>query len=77
VIETTQVDTVPFCEVTAAFAAIEGEGEGDGPLAYWQATHAAYCARGCARIGRTPDARMPVACEQFRVVFCPPQDAAA
>lgn len=74
IIETTQVDTVPFCEVTATFAAIEGEG--DGSLDYWRSAHAAYYARECARIGRTPDARMPVACEQFRVVFLPPQDAA-
>jgi len=69
VIETTQVDITPFAEVTAEFAAVEGEG--DGSLEYWRKGHTAYYARECARIGRTPDPSMPIACERFRVVYCP------
>ncbi len=66
VIETLSVDVRPFNEVSAEFAAIEGEG--DGSLAYWQQEHRAYYSRECERAGRTFDERMPVACECFRVV---------
>ena len=69
VIETTQVDITPFSEVTAEFAAAEGEG--DGSLEYWRQAHIAYSARECARIGQSPTPSMPVACERFRVVYCP------
>jgi uncharacterized protein YhfF len=67
VIETKQVEIVPFEEVSEEFAAIEGEG--DGSLEYWRKAHEAYFERECKRIGRTPEARMPVVCEQFEVVF--------
>jgi uncharacterized protein YhfF len=67
VIETKQVEIVPFEEVSEEFAAIEGEG--DGSLEYWRNAHEAYFERECKRIGRTPEARMPVVCEQFEVVF--------
>jgi uncharacterized protein YhfF len=69
VIETECVDIVPFCEVTAEFAAVEGEG--DGSLQYWQRAHASYFSRECGRIGREPSPGMPVACERFRVVYAP------
>ncbi|MDI4634570.1 ASCH domain-containing protein [Pelomonas sp. V22] len=75
VIETTQVDITPFSEVTAEFAAVEGEG--DGSLQYWREAHAAYYARECVRIGRVPGPSMPVACERFKVVYCPSIDNAA
>ena len=67
IIETTQVEVVPFEEVSAAFAATEGEG--DKSLRYWRRAHWAYLGRECARIGRTPDQRMPVLCERFTVVY--------
>ena len=67
VIETRQVDIVPFSEVGAEFAAAEGEG--DGSLAYWRRAHEAFFGRECQRIGRTPEAHMPVVCERFEVVF--------
>lgn len=67
IIETVQVDVVPFDEVTAEFAAVEGEG--DGSLEFWRHEHASAFSRECARIGRVFDERMPVACERFRVVF--------
>jgi len=40
VIETQSVDVVPFREVTAEFAAAEGEG--DGSLSYWREAHRRY-----------------------------------
>lgn len=69
VIETRQVDVVPFDEVTSEFAAVEGEG--DRSLAYWRRVHEVYFDRECARIGRTPEANMPVICERFEVVYRP------
>jgi len=71
VIETLAVDVVPFDEVTAGFAAVEGEG--DGSLAYWRQGHTEYFARECGRIGRTPSGAMLVACERFVVVYQPPR----
>lgn len=69
VIETLAVDVMPFAEVDAEFAAVEGEG--DGSLAFWQDAHRRYFQRESAEAGRTFDERMPVACERFRVVFRP------
>jgi uncharacterized protein YhfF len=67
VIETLQVEVLPFDQVTAEFAAIEGEG--DGSLDYWRRVHWAYFGRECARVGREPSLTMPVACERFDVVY--------
>ena len=72
IIETTRVDIVPFDEVTAEFAAVEGEG--DGSLAYWRRVHEAYYARVLAGTRFTPEPDMPIVCQRFRVVF--PEDAA-
>ena len=66
VVETIAVDVVPFEDVSAEFAAVEGEG--DGSLAYWREAHWAYFGRECARIGKQPGVRMPVACERFEVI---------
>ena len=74
VIETVQVDVVPFDEVTAEFAAAEGEG--DGTLEFWRQEHASAFSRECARIGRVFNEGMLVACERFRVVFTGSQSAA-
>ena len=67
IIETTQVDVLPFDQVTAEFAAIEGEG--DGSLAYWQDAHRAYFTRECERAGRRFSEDLLLACEQFRVMW--------
>lgn len=69
VIETRSVAIVPFEEVTAAFAAAEGEG--DGSLAFWQDGHRRYFSRECAAAGRVFSERMPVACEHFELVYRP------
>jgi uncharacterized protein YhfF len=67
IIETRAIEAVPFEEVTAEFAAIEGEG--DGSLRYWSEGHWRYFTRECQRIGREPDKRMPVLCKRFELVF--------
>ena len=66
VIETIGVEVEQFARVTAAFAALEGEG--DGSLAYWRRVHRDYFGRECARIGRAFSDNLPVACERFGVV---------
>jgi uncharacterized protein YhfF len=67
VIETVSVAVVPFEEVSAEFAAAEGEG--NGSLDYWRTVHWEYFLRECARIGRKPHAAMPVLCEHFEVIY--------
>jgi len=70
----TEVSIVPFCEVSAEYAAVEGEG--DGSLAYWQAAHWDYFGRECARIGREPARTMPVVCSVFVVLSVVPAASA-
>ncbi|MEL7974255.1 ASCH domain-containing protein [Isoptericola sp. F-RaC21] len=66
-IRTTQVETVPFAEVTAEHAAAEGEG--DRSLADWREGHERYWRRTLAQIGREFDPTMPVVCERFKVLY--------
>lgn len=67
VLEYTAVEIVPFGEVTAEFAATEGEG--DGSLTWWRDAHWRYFSRRCAVLGREPSEDMPVVCERFRLVW--------
>lgn len=67
VIETTEVTVVPFDEVDADFA--REEGEGDLSLAYWREAHWRYFSRALPKIGRAADAKMPLVCERFRLVY--------
>lgn len=67
VIETTNVDVVPYEKVSEAFAAAEREG--DGSLRYWREVHWLYFSRECKRLDKGPSLQMPVVCEQFRVVY--------
>jgi uncharacterized protein YhfF len=67
VIETLAVETVPFEQVTAQFAATEGEG--DGSLDHWRRVHWEFFGRECGRLGRERSADMPVLCETFQVVY--------
>ena len=66
IIETTSTAVTAFCDVGAAFAAAEGEG--DGSLDHWRAEHWSAFGRECLRLGKRPSARMPVVCEHFVVV---------
>lgn len=74
VIRTESVQVLPFNEVTAAFAAAEGEG--DGSLAYWQEAHREFFTRECAQAGREFSEQMLIACEHFSVVYRGAQEAA-
>jgi len=67
IIESTVVDIVPFNEVSAEFAAIEGEG--DHSLAFWRKVHWQYFGRECQRLNKIATQVMPVVCEQFKVVY--------
>ena len=66
VIETLAIEVLPFEQVSAEFAAAEGEG--DGSLSYWRRVHWDYFGRECARVGRAPSLVMPVVCERFGVI---------
>jgi len=67
VIRTTAVTVVPFIEVTPEHAIAEGEG--DGSLEAWRATHWMYYHRELAGTPFVPTELMPVVCEQFTVVY--------
>lgn len=67
VIETTEIEIHPFNEVSARFAA--DEGEGDLSLEYWRAAHWSYFSRALPKIGRQPSLDMPLVCERFRLVY--------
>jgi uncharacterized protein YhfF len=70
----TRVEVLPYREVSAEYAAIEGEG--DGSLDYWREAHWHYFSRVCASIGKVPAQDMPVVCGVFDVmhVLHVPQD---
>lgn len=67
IIELRQVVTVPFIDVSAAFAATEGEG--DGSLAHWRVAHRRYFTKVCARLGGSFNELTPVICQSFRLVW--------
>lgn len=62
----TSVEIMPYLEVGAEYAAIEGEG--DGSLEYWRTAHWAFFSRECHRLGREPHHTMPVICSVFEVL---------
>ncbi|MBQ2952137.1 MAG: ASCH domain-containing protein [Clostridia bacterium] len=67
IVRTTQVSIIPFCRVSAAFAAREGEG--DLSLAWWRQVHESYFTRVMSEAGLTFTHDMPVVCEEFEVVY--------
>lgn len=67
VIRTTSVEVIPFGDVSAEFAAIEGEG--DGSLEFWREAHTAAFGRELAAAGLTLEPDMLVVCQVFDVVF--------
>lgn len=60
-------EVIEYNQVTAEYAALEGEG--DGSLAYWRKAHWIFFGRECRRIGREPTETMPVICTVFEVVL--------
>lgn len=67
VIVTTKLEETTFKEVTAEFAATEGEG--DGSLAYWRAGHIKFFTREYEKCGLVFHEDIPVLCETFKVVY--------
>jgi uncharacterized protein YhfF len=67
IIETRQVDVVPFDEVDADFA--RAEGEGDGSLAFWVRVHREFFMRECAMAGIVFEEDMLVVCERFALLW--------
>ncbi len=67
IVETTEVRTITFVEVDAAFAF--DEGEGDRSLAYWRRAHERFFSRTLPGIGKTFSETTPVVCERFKKVY--------
>jgi len=67
VIETINVNIIPFNEVSAEFAATEGET--DPSLAYWRKCHWREFAAACEQLGWEANETMPVICEEIKVVY--------
>jgi len=67
IIETTKIDPTPYNEITAEFAATEGEG--DKSLAYWKRVHEAYYSREMAPYNEKFDENMIIVCEYFKTIY--------
>ena len=69
-IRTTSVAVVPFDEVDAEFARLEGEG--DLSLDYWRQEHERYWRRALPQIGHEFSPTMNVICETFELLYPKP-----
>ncbi len=67
VIQTTNIEIVPFKEVPAKQAFKEGEG--DRSLAYWRDVHEEFFTNELSKYGLTFTEDMLVVCEEFEVVY--------
>ena len=67
IIQTTEVNVVPFNEVDKDHA--YQEGEGDRSLAFWRKVHWKFFTAECESLGIAPNDEMPVVCEKFKLVF--------
>ena len=67
VIRTTCLRLIPFCQVDAALAAREGEG--DLSLAYWQRVHRDFFEKELAPYGERFDEGMELIFEEFELVY--------
>lgn len=70
VIETTEIRTIPFDEVTADYA-WDG-GEGDRSLASWREMYWNLIERECERLAMEPNPKTPLLMERFRLVYAAP-----
>jgi len=66
-IETIRIDSYPFGKVPAAFAAVEGEG--DGSLEYWKRVHREAFGREAELLNIDFSDESQVLCEEFRVIY--------
>lgn len=67
VIETTNVDIIPFKDVPEEFAALEGEG--DLSLEFWRREHKRFFTDELKQIGMEFNEDILVVCESFKVVY--------
>lgn len=65
--ETTSVEIVPFDEVTAEHAYLEGEG--DRTLSYWRDVHEEFFKKELAAFNQAFHNKIPVVCERFKVIY--------
>ena len=70
ILETTEVQVIPYDEVGEEWA-IDG-GEGDQTLASWRRIYWDFIVSECAKIGREPSKKAPLVMERFRVVYREP-----
>jgi len=66
-IETIQVNVIPFEDVDAQFA--YDEGEDDRTLDSWRREHWKFFSRYLVELNRQPEMDMPLVCERFRLVL--------
>lgn len=67
VIQTTNIDVVPFNDVTSEFAVTEGEE--DSSIENWREYHWKEFSQQCKRLNLSPSETMPVICKGIRVVY--------
>ena len=66
IVQTTGVEVVPFSQVSAEHARLEGEG--DLSLDQWRRDHEQLFSRECARHGKAFSPDLPVVCERFALL---------
>ncbi|MFA0080570.1 ASCH domain-containing protein [Vibrio breoganii] len=67
IIEITSVDTCKYCDVSAEFAALEGEG--DKSLEWWREAHWKFFSLESQELGIAPTPEMLLVLERFKVVY--------
>jgi uncharacterized protein YhfF len=67
IIKTVSVNLVNYCDVSAEYAFLEGEG--DGSLAYWRRVHWDFFSKQCNISGFEFNEKMELYLEQFEVVY--------
>lgn len=66
-VDTYEVSAQKFCEVTASFAAEEGEG--DLSLEYWRESHWKFFERESQTVGYELSEEMLVCCSRFKLIY--------
>jgi len=67
IIELTSVSKCKYCDITAEFAAEEGEG--DKSLTWWRKAHWEFFSLECDELGIKPTEDMLLVLERFKVVY--------
>lgn len=70
IIEITSVSACPYNQVTAEFAA--SEGEGDKSLRWWREAHWKFFSLECEELNIAPSEEMLLVLERFKVVYREP-----